>query len=338
MYRVVIWDTNEILDEFENLATAKKVARDCGHSGDGTDTQFSPIARVDGPMEDGSPGYGVECNPRFYRGKHDNFKAIPYVKAVALHIETISNGLGSQSVRMLVLAAEGFIPAKLSITADTGSENDCLWSTGERTTAKEYFDRIVKPYAADHGIEAVFVRANDKSGNPLPPLIERMKIVDGPAGVPMFGSGGGRITQGCTGKYKVRAIRQELRRRGATTARIAIGLTISETERMKISDVKWNTHYWPLIDLKLYRSMIQDDLTARGIPYLVSTQCDMCPHKDWARWERTNPETIERIEALENSLPGLFFTDQRIPLQAALDALPSQTSLFDVCDSGYCFT
>jgi hypothetical protein len=42
-------------------------------------------------------------------------------------------------MRLLIMAAEGDLPnTKLSITADTGSEKDCLWSTGDRTTAKEY--------------------------------------------------------------------------------------------------------------------------------------------------------------------------------------------------------
>jgi len=82
MYRVVIWDTNEVLDEFEILATAKKVARHQGHNGEAHGKWFGPIARVDGPMHDGSPGFGVEYNPRFKVGADDDFKPIPYVKAV----------------------------------------------------------------------------------------------------------------------------------------------------------------------------------------------------------------------------------------------------------------
>ncbi len=81
-YRVVIWDTDEILDEFESLVTAKRVARNRGHNGEPYGKWFGPIARVDGPMEDGSPGFGVEYNPSFRVGKDDDFKAIPYVKAV----------------------------------------------------------------------------------------------------------------------------------------------------------------------------------------------------------------------------------------------------------------
>ncbi len=122
------------------------------------------------------------------------------------------------------------------------------------------------------------------------------------------------------------------------TARTAIGLTVSEAERMKLSDVKWNQHYWPLVDRRLYRATIQDELERRGIPYLVSTECDMCPHKDRARWERTSPQTIELVAELETTMPGLFFTDQRIPLKQAIKNMSGQPSLFDSCDSGYCFT
>jgi len=254
-----------------------------------------------------------------------------------MHIEAISNGMGSQSMMMLVLAAEGKIPAKLSITADTGSENDCIWSTGERTSAKEYFDRVIEPYSSENGINAVFVRVQDKNGKELPAIIDLMRQGKS-AGVPMFGSMGGRNLQSCTGKYKIRAVRQELRRRGAITARTAIGLTIAETERMKISDVKWNFHYWPLVDLKLYRATIQENLVERGIPYLLSTECDMCPHKDKARWERTSSIIIEELSKIEKNLPGLYFTDQRIPLKEAVKNFPSQPSFFDGCDSGYCFT
>lgn len=254
------------------------------------------------------------------------------------HIEAISNGMGSQSMMLCVMAARREIPARLSITADTGSENDCLWSTGERTTAREYFDRVISPYCADNGIEAIFVRAQDKDGNDLPPLIERMKATNSPAGVPMFGSHGGRMAQACTGKYKVRAIRQELRRRGAKTARTALGLTIAETERMKTSDVLWHTHYWPLIERRLYRVEIQGALKALNIPYLISTQCDMCPHKDRARWDRTSAHVINELADMEASMPGLYFTDKRIPLKHAIASMGLQPSLFDGCDSGYCFT
>lgn len=82
MYRVVIWDTSEILDEFEHLASAKRVARNQGHNNLPHGKWYGSIARVDGPMHDGSSGFGVEYNPQFKVGQHDDFKPVPYVKRV----------------------------------------------------------------------------------------------------------------------------------------------------------------------------------------------------------------------------------------------------------------
>jgi len=252
-----------------------------------------------------------------------------------MHIEVVSNGMGSQSMMLLVLAAEGKIPARLSITGDTGSELDRVWNTGERTTAYEYFDRIIEPFASDNGIEAVMVKAQKKSGDPEPPIIDLLKIQQ--VSIPMYGSRGGRLPQYCTYKWKIRAVRQELRRRGAKSARCALGLTKTEVHRMKPSDVKWCQNWWPLITVcPLDREQCQTELEKRGIPYLLSTECDMCPHKDQARWKRTSDEKLLELAEIELGLPGLFFHSTRVPL---LDALRTkQLSFFDdSCDSGYCF-
>src|SRR5271165_1323759 len=129
-------------------------------------------------------------------------------------VQSISNGLGSQSMYLVLLAARGEIPATVSITADTGAEHDCLWNTGERTSAKVYFERIVEPYCTDHNITARFVRSVDKDKQLLPDLLEQLKqtIKDGKLNsikIPVFGSRGGRLMQSCTDKWKIRAIHQE---------------------------------------------------------------------------------------------------------------------------------
>lgn len=256
------------------------------------------------------------------------------------HFEVISNGMGGPSMYMMVLAGQHKIPATISITADTGWENDCLLSDGRRFTAKEFYADVIVPVGIRFGIETAFVRSQDKNGDPLPALGEQMQkgII---AGVPTFGSNGGRMAQGCTEKYKVRAIRQELKRRGATTARCGLGLTMSETHRMKQNrDVAWHTVYWPLIDEKLYRATIEDRLSAMGIPFMVTSQCDGCPHQDYARWGRLTPATISDNIKIEAGLNGTqFLTDRRKPLANALEEMKVQRparSLFDLCEEGYC--
>jgi len=149
------------------------------------------------------------------------------------------------------------------------------------------------------------------------------------------------MSQTCTSKWKIAAIRQELRRRGAATATTSLGLTMDEVHRMKPSDVKWNNHNYPLIDLGMYRVMVQDQLSKRNIPFLITTECDGCPHKDPPRWRRTSPETISQLAEFEASFNGEFYlTKYLIPLEQALEKMNGngQMSMFDSCDSGYCFT
>lgn len=264
-------------------------------------------------------------------------------------LEVISNGLGSQSMYLLLMAAKGEIPARISITGDTGSENDRELSTGERISNRQYFDEIVTPFCSRHGIDARFVRSRDANGNDLPPLIDHLRqvISEGKiksAKIPMFGSRGGRLLQVCTDKWKIRAINQEARRMGAKLLISAQGIHHGEAARRVkgkflfdredgyciyqnmvkrnglLVPVKWCQHYYPLVDKKLKREDCVRGLRNEGIPYLTSSECDMCPHQDIARWRRHSPEMLTQIAAIEERMGGnFFFTDERIPLMAALD-------------------
>jgi hypothetical protein len=286
-------------------------------------------------------------------------------------IEAISNGLGSQSMEMVLLAIRGEIPASVSITADTGSEKDRLWSNGERTTAREYFERVVVPLCAKGGIDARFVRAVDRTKQPLPELLEHTKqaIAAGKMNsvkLPLFGSEGGRLRQVCTEKWKVRAINQEARRLGATSLITAQGIHLDEavrrvkgrfigtiprygavyqdtSRRNKAEvDVKWCRHYYPLVDRKLRREDTIAALIAEGIPYLISSECDMCPHQDLARWQRHTPQVLIQIAAVEANMGGkFFFTDERIPLLQALEKKAQRVNTKEAeldfgCENSYC--
>jgi hypothetical protein len=204
------------------------------------------------------------------------------------------------------------------------------------------------------------VEAMDGSGAPLPGLWDWVKA-DIDRGkfnhikIPLFGSEGGRLRQPCTSRKKVAAIRQELRRRGATTARMAHGLHRGEIRRMKGKsgrvedgfytltdfDAQWCSHYYPLIEFGLFRADIREMLDRLNIPWLISSECDMCPHKDWARWSRTSPEVINEIAEYEAKMEGrFFFTNKCIPIKEALAQMEAaqinqgQSNMFDDPDFG----
>lgn len=297
-----------------------------------------------------------------------------------MEVNWISNGLGGQSMYLLYLASQRIIPATLSITADTGSENDRITNTGERIPAPEFFRLYVQPYAEKNGIEAVMVRAKDISGADLPPLIDILRNrgqaqsfqdLTKSISVPLFTNDrtAGRLRQSCTDKWKIRAIHQEARRRGVTLLRSAIGFHAGETHRLKaewmrddngfnyykpyqnrkgkLTTIKWLEHYYPLIDLKLNRLRIRDELERIGLPFLVTTECDMCPHQDHQRWAAHRPEVLQEIAQIEAEWDGkLFFTDRRIPLLTAIEDMQKEAEsksrqgmLFDPdfgCEGAYC--
>ena len=248
----------------------------------------------------------------------------------------------------MLMAIRNEIPATVSITADTGAENDRLWNTGRRSTNQEYFDEVVVPLCKGTRVTPYFVRSVDKYKVPLLPLMQRVilgTLKGQPSYIPLFGSKMGRLRQSCTDKMKIRAIHQQERRLGAKTARSAQGIHFYEADRRvkgiwlreengwniyqstkmikKVEvPVKWQTHYYPLVDLKMSRQAIYDAVNKEGIPFIISSECDLCPHKDLARWERSSEATIAEGERMENMFKGeYFFTDRRIPLRQAIAAM-----------------
>lgn len=266
-------------------------------------------------------------------------------------IEALSNGMGAQSMLLLHMACQDQIPARFSITADTGSEEDNILSDGSRITARNFFERHIKPMARKGGIGAFFVRAKLDNGSPIMPLHEHMAAYAGEHdNVPLFGSDMGRLRQTCTDKWKLRAIKQQLRELGAKMAQCAIGLHADEymrrrsgilegkfthrnlsyayyqttvgkeTPKKHAKRIKWLWHYYPIVDWQLGRDAVRDKLNKLGIPYLISSECDHCPHKDDTRWLASSQETIDRVALLEERYKGeFFFTDRRIPLKLAIE-------------------
>ncbi len=284
------------------------------------------------------------------------------------HLKILSNGMGSQSMMLLALREDGKIEGDISITSDTGSENDCLWSDGRRTNARIFFQEVIAPYAERIGIKAAFPRTLDKNKQPYPPLHEYMRSMIGTSEfgcqpAPLFGNRGGRLRQVCTDRWKLQALRQEARRQGATTALSAIAIHYGEQRRisgkplgkegvhrtyqtgMQREDgswdlIRWMTHYYPLIKFKMTREDSRRELDRRGIKYLVSSECDHCPHKDADRWLRTSPEMLQECADLEAVYEGKFFlTPLRIPLLLAVEQMKKDGCDGDAdfgCENNFC--
>lgn len=297
------------------------------------------------------------------------------IKSLFKNVNYVANGLGGQSMYLLYLASQKKIPATISITADTGWENDCDMMDGTKTTAEEFFYKYVKPFGDKWMIGTSFVRTTIKDGSNLLSipdyLIEKNALgKDKAMPVPMFGSDGGRLKQTCTDKWKISAMKQECRRLGATTARSAQGIhygerarrvkgkyigtedgwSIYQTEKYNkktkiLSTVKWLSHYYPLVDLQMDREAVGREMEKLGLPYLISSECCGCPHADPWRWLRRTDETIESVAQIEDMYKGqMFFTSQRRPLREVIAEMKAfrdnQGQLFDEsnfdCTGGWC--
>lgn len=270
-----------------------------------------------------------------------------------MHIDYVANGMGAQSMYLLYLASQKRIPATVSLTADTGWENDCDLNDGTKTTAREFFDNHIKPFADKWGVDAYFVRAVNGKGEPRPSIYDYLVDRDTPASIPLYGSNKGQMMQSCTDRWKIQAMKQQCRRMGAITARSAQGIHWGERARRvkgqfiesvdgfdiyRHEGVRWHTHYYPLVDLQLDRAAVKREMDGLGLPYLISSECAGCPHADAWRWLRRTPETIEMVAQIEDKFDGFYFTDQRRPLRDVIadwrEMERSQGNLFDQADFG----
>ena len=275
----------------------------------------------------------------------------------------------------MLLAAEGKIPATVSATANTKSENDRVCSNGKRMTSIQFFHDYVEPLGQKYGIKTHLIESVDENKIPLISVLDVLRnaskrgsdnfedMVSG-ISVPLFTNDRtkGRLRQNCTDKWKIRALHQEARRQGVTSLRSAIGFHSGESHRIKarflfdeggfgiwkpqvkrdgvMVGIKWLEHYYPCVDLALDREAIQKRLKQAGIPFLVTTECDCCPHQDYSRWMMHTPAVIQEMADIEKGFNGkLFFTDKRIPLLLALEQMRiegKKESTFGCENGAYC--
>lgn len=277
------------------------------------------------------------------------------------HLHIISSGQGAPSTLLIWLAGQGLFQCDAVIVADTGWETDLHRSDGERVTNREYFNDVTKPLAKKFDIPAYFVRSKLGDGSDRPP-IDSYQLRPTPKGskhefifdIPLYGKDGGKSRQSCTELWKIRAVRQQMRRLGATSGTVYLGLTMDEVHRIKPSSVKWIQHDWPLVmpkyGVQIDRMGAQRKLKELGILYLRSTQCDGCPHKGLSRWRDTSPRVIDNLAKFEAKFKGEWYlTRHLIPLHKSIEKMEAiqaqresgsfldKLDLDDMCDSGYCF-
>lgn len=93
--------------------------------------------------------------------------------------------------------------------------------------------------------------------------------------------------------------------------------------------VRWTTHSYPLVDQRIGRQQAREELEKRKIPYVVSSECDCCPHKDLSRWLLTSESRLNEIAEFEKTLidergRAMYLTPERKPLLVAIENMKAK--------------
>ena len=263
-----------------------------------------------------------------------------------MSLRSVSYGGGVQSTALLVLAAQRTIDFPLFLFANVGDDS-------EHPDTLAYVRDIAIPYGQKHGIEVVELQRTMRDGTPetLMDRIDRRKsTIPIPMRMEPSGAPGNRQ---CTLDFKVQVIRKHLKRLGATAetpARVAVGFSIDEYQRVKPSRYDEEVFEHPLIDLEMTRQDCMNLIRDADLPVPNRSACYFCPFhtpEEWRTLARKRPDLFAKSVELERKMHergqklgrGEFWlTRFARPLDQVVDG--NQEVLFedDHCDVGHCFT
>jgi 3'-phosphoadenosine 5'-phosphosulfate sulfotransferase (PAPS reductase)/FAD synthetase len=218
----------------------------------------------------------------------------------------LSLGAGVQSTALLLLAAEGRIPAyDVAIFADTGWEPRSVY---------QHLDRLEREVARPAGIPILRVSVGNIRTDALDPN-HRFALM--PLYVANDDGTRGMARRQCTAEYKIRPILQTVRRMlgardkpngrpgrvpGRRMVVQSIGISRDEIFRAKDSQVRYVRHVFPLLDLPgsadgrvgWTRSDCTRYLRTKGFGSTPKSSCIGCPFRRNASWRAmrdTDPQS-----------------------------------------------
>jgi len=169
---------------------------------------------------------------------------------------------------------------------------------------------------------------------------------------------GGYLWRQCTEKYKIKPIRDEIRRllgykKGKHVRKLAhqyFGISFDEMQRMKYSRVAWIENRYPLVDMRMSRAKCIEWLEKNGWYNVEKSACIGCPYHDnkmWRHMKNNRPgqwaDAVEFDKTMRdgpypNTKGQVYLHAEMIPLdQVDLSTLEDneQLSFLDECE-GMC--
>jgi hypothetical protein len=261
-----------------------------------------------------------------------------------------SCGGGVQSSACLVLAAQGRIPYRTFIFANVGDK-------AESPDTIAYINAVLKPYAAEHGIEWIDIQRRRRDGTPVD-LYEELHRPIRSIDIPIRVANGSPGNRNCTVEFKIKPIAKWIKRNAPNCI---LGKGISTDEPHRATPARESDGYtsaYPLIELGISRSNCLQIVADAGLPQPPKSACWFCPYKTtdgWTIMRREKPELFEasaRLERFLNTKRAAMGKDavylsgrgasKALPLERVIpDQLGLQMEWIDEqdgCESGYCMT
>lgn len=261
-----------------------------------------------------------------------------------------SCGGGVQSTACLVLAAQNVIPYRTFVFANVGDQS-------EDPRTLRYIADVLKPYAAQHGIEWIDLQRRRRDGTPVDlyqELHRPIRSID----IPVRMANGAPGRRNCTTTFKIKPIAKWIRKHAPGCT---LGKGISTDEPHRATPSREDDGYvsaYPLIELGISRSDCLQIVQQAGLPQPPKSSCWFCPYKttdQWTTMRQERPALFAKVVVLEQHLnrkrqalekDTIYISGIGARRQQPIDiAVPDQLGLFpewydeqDGCESGYCMT
>lgn len=213
------------------------------------------------------------------------------------YIDIISLGAGVQSSTLLMMADRGEIKIdgqvvipKYAIMSDTGNEPQKVYDWLKYLQSKVQNIKIVLTNDG-HIVNDILNGVENNERFVSAPFFTKDK--NGKVGI---------LWRQCTGKYKISAVRKEIRRllgygprqRVKEKIRLWMGISTDEIQRVKPSNVKYIENIFPLIDYDMSRLDCLEWFKQNEMPLPPRSSCIICPYhsnEHWLDMKNNDPES-----------------------------------------------
>ena len=217
-------------------------------------------------------------------------------------------GVQSTAIALLVLSKDERLARVMPLDTDWPSKFYFADTGDEPKLVYDHVSRM-SSIMSKGGLEVVEVK-RDKEWPLSSHILERAERGDGGISmIPMFvktSTTPSPVRRGCTQDYKVKPIEKALRLAyGRTHIYQWFGISADESQRMRISQKKSRSFFYPLVSMGWKREHCISYLKQHGIEAPRSS-CYYCPFHSNLEWKRIGKDERARSAAFEKRLHDIY--------------------------------